>query len=205
MNIDEIWQQIKNDKGLIYGQPILDIFLALTKTLDSKHFEELTPQQKQKIGEEAALDLLILSLINDNSGESFKQKVQEMGKEVINKLTAGQIAYILDNMMVYVHDLKIADVLGDNLKKIINAKYPNYGLTPLLLSATNKYNNKNSTKLLEQLFNILQSHQLLDDKLKRNLSHFFASKAFSDEEIKIARKFLIWDWENPASWRQPGD
>jgi hypothetical protein len=196
MNIDEIWQQIKNDKGLIYGQPILDIFLALTKTLDSKHFEELTPQQKQKIGEEAALDVLILSLINDNSGESFKQKVQEMGKEVINKLSGDKIAYILDNMMVYVHDLKIADVLGDNLKKL-NYEAPSYGwqkgLRQLFLSATNKYNNKNSTKLLEQLFNILQSHQLLDNKLKQNLSYFFASKEFSDEEMEVAIKFLSDD------------
>jgi len=46
MNRDEIWQQLKDDETLVYGEPILDVFLKLTKKIEPEHYNSLNKQQK---------------------------------------------------------------------------------------------------------------------------------------------------------------
>jgi len=49
MNKNEIWEQIKNDKTMIYGQSMLDVFLQTTEDLKIDHFLELDDKQKKLI------------------------------------------------------------------------------------------------------------------------------------------------------------
>lgn len=43
---DEVWEDIKGDKSTVYGEPMLDMFLKLTDTLDREHWNQLNPRQK---------------------------------------------------------------------------------------------------------------------------------------------------------------
>jgi len=49
MNKNEIWEQIKNDKTMIYNQSMLEVFLQTTSILELDHYLELDDQQKKLI------------------------------------------------------------------------------------------------------------------------------------------------------------
>jgi hypothetical protein len=189
MSLERIWQDIKNDKSEIYGASMLDAFLVLTKQLDSKHFDELRPEQKKKIGPDAAIDLLTLALIYDPTGKAFKRRAEEMGMEVFDKFDSDQIGYILGEMIPNVKSLEYASVFGNNLRKLRNTK--NRDWTRILLRhVQNRYNNNGTTKLVEQLFSILKKYDLLDDEAREEIDYFFGANEFSPEAREVARKFL---------------
>lgn len=198
MSLDKIWEQIKSDQSEIYGMKMLDVFLMCTKTLDSKHFNELTAEQKKKIGPPAAVDLLILALIQDSyrlanssggpaawieGGSRFKKRAEEMGMEVLSKLNADQIGYILGDMIPNTKSLEHASVFGDNLKKLKQSK----DWLVVLLRAIRNYK---GTKLVEQLFAMLKKYDLVDDEVKDEINYFFTANEFSDEVRELAGKFL---------------
>lgn len=193
--IDKIWQDIKNDNSEIYGMKMLDVFLMLTKTIDSKHFNELTASQKKKIGPEAAVDLLVLALILDSSGPAswvdggsrFKKRAEEMGMEVLSKLDADHITYILEEMIANTKSLEHAFVFGDNLRKLKNSTN---AVRVLLNSIQYKHNNDGKTDLLEQFLSILRKYNLVDEEIKEKISYSFASRETSEEERDVVRKFL---------------
>jgi hypothetical protein len=47
MNKNEIWEEIKNDKTIIYNQSMLDVFLQTTIYLELDHYLELNDKQKK--------------------------------------------------------------------------------------------------------------------------------------------------------------
>jgi hypothetical protein len=49
---DEIWEQIKNDKEIVYDKSMLDMFLDLTEELNVDHYEELPPEKKRLVSPE---------------------------------------------------------------------------------------------------------------------------------------------------------
>lgn len=197
MSLDQIWEKIKSDQSEIYGMKILDVFLVLTKTLDSKHFNELTSAQKKKIGPEAAVDLLVLALIQDSGGPAawieggsrFKKLAEEMGMEVLSKLDSDQIGYILGEMIPSLKSLEYASVFGDNLRKLKNKRNRDW-IMVLLRSIQNRHNNKGSIELIEQLFDMLKRYDLVDGEVKDDMSYFFGANEFSKEARELAKKFL---------------
>lgn len=189
MSRDQIWEKIKADQSEIYGMKTFDVFLALTKELDAKHFDELTPDQKKKIGADAAIDLLVLALIFDSTGKTFVERAKAMSMDVLNKLDSDQIGYILGEMIPNTKSLEHASVFGDNLRKLKNTKNRDW-IIVLLRSIKNKYNNNGTTKLLEQFLSILKKYNLLDEETKEEMSYFFGANDFSAEAREIARKFL---------------
>jgi hypothetical protein len=58
MNKNEIWEEIKNDKTMIYGQSMLNVFLQTTIDLKIDHYLELDNKQKKLINN-AELALLL--------------------------------------------------------------------------------------------------------------------------------------------------
>jgi len=185
MNLDEIWEKIKSDTDEIYGMKILDAFLALTKRLDSTHFNQLTPEQKKKISADAAVGLLELALIQDASngaakwidgGSRFKKLTEDIGPEVLSKLDSDQIGYILGEMIANLKSLEHASVFGNNLFKLKNTNRAysdkKNWISLLLNSAQNKYNNNGTTELLEQLLSLLRQYELIDEYVKEDLLYF---------------------------------
>lgn len=189
MSRDNIWERIKSDNSEIYGDKMIDVFLMLTKELDSKHFDELSPKQKKKIGGEAALDLLVLALIFDSTGNIFKKRAEEMGMEVLSKFDSDQIGYILGEMIPNTKSLEYASVFGDNLRKLKNKKNRDW-IMVLLRAIQNRHNNKGSAKLLEQFFSILKNYELIDEETKEEISYFIGANEFSAEARELARKFI---------------
>ena len=45
---DEIWEEIKRDKGTVYGEPMLDVFLKLVEDIEVRHYKDL-PEGKRGI------------------------------------------------------------------------------------------------------------------------------------------------------------
>jgi hypothetical protein len=90
MSRNEVWEQIKNDKNLMYGKPMLDVFLQLTKNLSERHFLELNKEQIEKLSLDAIVDVIW--------GAKDIEKVAEMlGSQAFNKLDSGQVNYIIRN------------------------------------------------------------------------------------------------------------
>lgn len=189
MSRDNIWKRIKSDNSEIYGNKMLDVFLMLTKELDSKHFDELDPEQKKKIGVDAAIDLLVLALIFDSTGSTFKKRAEEMGMEVFNKFDSDHIGYILGEMIPNIKSLEYASVFGNNLRKLKNTKNRDWILV-LLRAVRNRHNNNGTTRLLEQLFSMLKNYELIDEEVKEEISYFIGANEFSPEARELARKFL---------------
>jgi hypothetical protein len=55
MNKDEVWERIKKDKGEIYGEPMLDVFLKTVDELGKKHLDELPPQKRRMVSPDTRL------------------------------------------------------------------------------------------------------------------------------------------------------
>jgi len=55
MNKDEVWKRIKEDKGEIYGEPMLDVFLRTVDDLGKKHLDELPPQKRRMVSPDTRL------------------------------------------------------------------------------------------------------------------------------------------------------
>jgi hypothetical protein len=51
MNKNEIWEEIKQDKSIIYGQSMLEVFLQTTEDLKIDHYLELNDKQKKLIND----------------------------------------------------------------------------------------------------------------------------------------------------------
>jgi hypothetical protein len=170
MSLDYIWNQIKEDDTEIYGMSMLDAFLMLTKELDSEHYEELTPQQKQKISGDAAFSLLTLAMINDNSGVLFAKRAKEMGSEATDRMSSSQIVVLLKDMIANTKSLDGAQYLNlEKLKPSGSSYHFTDNVEPLLNAAKNPSNSDNSTKLLEQLLSLLRKYNLLDPKNQEEL------------------------------------
>lgn len=89
MNRDEVWEQIKNDKSAIYGQPIFDVFLQVVDHISEHHFFELNKDQISKLTGDAIYSLLyyasdvkkIADLIGQNINKLSEQHVYELLKK----------------------------------------------------------------------------------------------------------------------------
>jgi hypothetical protein len=79
MDRNEIWDQLKSDKGTVYGQRMLDIFLTLADKLKPEHYQELTPDQKKSISPKIAAHIF---QVVKNPEDGFRM----LGQENFNKI-----------------------------------------------------------------------------------------------------------------------
>jgi hypothetical protein len=77
MNKNEIWEEIKKDKTIIYNQSMLDIFLQTTNALELDHYLELNDKQKKLISIGLAYKLA------EELYERTKQRSSDLEKIII--------------------------------------------------------------------------------------------------------------------------
>lgn len=95
MNKDEVWEQIKNDKSDIYGQPLFDVFLQVVDQLSERHFFDLNKDQRNKLTGDTIYSLLyyaddvkkIADLIGQNINKLSEQHVYELLKKDKTEIT----------------------------------------------------------------------------------------------------------------------
>lgn len=75
MSRDSVWEELMGDKSMVYGEPILDVFLKMTEFLDRKHFDDLTPKQKRIVRPATRLWLV-------NTPEEAREIVKEGGLDI---------------------------------------------------------------------------------------------------------------------------
>jgi hypothetical protein len=73
MNKNEIFEQIKNDKTMIYGQSMLDVFLQTTEDLKIDHYLELDDKQKKLINNAILSYNLAITLGADGRSAGYLQ------------------------------------------------------------------------------------------------------------------------------------
>jgi hypothetical protein len=59
MTKDEIWNKLKNDKTIIYGEPIFDVFLRTLENIKKAHFFELDKKQLNLLNKGAMVKLVV--------------------------------------------------------------------------------------------------------------------------------------------------
>lgn len=117
MSLDGVWEQIKSDESKVYGMKMIDVFIMLTKELDSKHYEQLTSEQKKNLSGDAAFGLLSLATISDQSGKLFTKRIKDMGSAV-DRMDSGQLYLLIDDICANIGFIDFISLLGNNLKKI---------------------------------------------------------------------------------------
>jgi ankyrin repeat protein len=56
MRKDEVWQQLKRDKTMVYGEPIMNQFLKLAQRIDKHHWDELSAEQRKLVEPQTRLN-----------------------------------------------------------------------------------------------------------------------------------------------------
>jgi ankyrin repeat protein len=85
MNKDEIWQKIKEDKTIIYGQSMLDVFLQTTESLSLVHYLETTNKQQDFIKNKQVLN----SLFIESAAANRKDLVMDFIKKGVSDKSWG--------------------------------------------------------------------------------------------------------------------
>lgn len=204
MNKNEVWEEIKNDKSLIYGKPMLDVFLQLTKTLSAKHFLELNKEQIEKLGIDAIVHVLWQA--------KDIEKVSEMlGTQGFNKLDSGQINYILkqDSNMDAINDIEFSDIPSEKKKEFTRTdavlKYRTLNdtdVSSLLFSVNNKNHLEKILSVIGKdklkMFGPLQAYYLINYYLNKQ-DGFELFKIFIQalgDHINILRPKDVWKFVN---------
>ena len=85
MNKNEIWEEIKQDKSIIYNQSMLDIFLQTTNTLELDHYLELDDKQKEYVYKNSLiLKNLLSGAIQQNQLDIIKLLINKGAKNLGN-------------------------------------------------------------------------------------------------------------------------
>lgn len=124
MNKDEIWQEIKNDKSLVYNEPIFDVFLQTTEKINLNHYSSLNKDEKKLLKP----NLRIQMAINYSGAEGKNspdwvdtrynlQEELDVIESAISQVDKYQILSALSNIVIS-RNLNLLDYFLNN-KKVI--------------------------------------------------------------------------------------
>lgn len=57
MKKDEVWERLKRDDSLVYGEPIMDMFLKATNDLERRHWDSLPVSKRNLVSAQCMLDI----------------------------------------------------------------------------------------------------------------------------------------------------
>lgn len=190
MNKDEVWEQVKNDKSEIYGQPIFDVFLQVIDHLSEPHFLELNQEQINKLTGDAIYSLLyyaddvkkLADLIGKNINKLSEQHIFELLKkdksEIINASYSAMQKTPSRDISYDVGSAASAEFASKYLRKDAILEYKNinndrdiYALLSIHSNHINNFNdlNKIIEKIGEERLNYLSPISIY--KLLKDLSH----------------------------------
>lgn len=108
MSKHRVWTRLKKDETEVYGQPMLQAFLATTNSLLFDHWNELDEESKCNVGPGAVTSVLRDSLSEDNDpdGEIFRTTLKSMCKDALNRL---QAEHALELMTLLIEYRMVAD------------------------------------------------------------------------------------------------
>lgn len=114
MNRDEIWQQLKDDKTLVYNEPILDVFLKLTKKLNKNHYQELGSDQKKEVD----VELRLRYATNEKEiEEAIKDGATDLEERFVDSVRNNEmdlIKYFIEERGIFsLTSLRVAGYKGD--------------------------------------------------------------------------------------------
>jgi hypothetical protein len=127
MNKDKIWQQIKNDKTIIYNEPILDIFIKLNKELSENHYNELTKDQKKIANPEVRLKYSTDSVdIKNAVRDGAKENLHKVFEKAVRDNNFDLIKFFVEETGIYhLPALRAAGKVGDlkTVSYLLDKKY----------------------------------------------------------------------------------
>lgn len=108
MSKHRVWTRLKKDETEVYGQPMLQAFLATTNSLLFDHWNELDEESRCNVGPGAVTSVLRDSLSegNDPDGDAFRTTLKSMCKDALNRL---QAEHALDLMTLLIEYRMVAD------------------------------------------------------------------------------------------------
>ena len=148
MTKDEVWQKIKEDKTEIYGQTMLDAFLAATDLISEKHMLSLDQKQRDLLRPELICKSMFFALSPEGLAKFLGRKnMNKIDNAKIYKLVQ-QIGsnYKLENVVIFHRDLNdttIADLMQFTANPSITIKK--------ILSIKNKLNSNNVFYMLKHI------------------------------------------------------
>lgn len=134
MNRDEIWQQLKDDKTLVYNEPILDVFLKLTKKLSKNHYQELNDNQKKNVDADIRLRF---STNKKEIEEAVKEGASDLEERFIDAVRNNEVDiiryFVEDRGFFSFTSLRVAGYKGDleTIKYLILKKFSKEDLDDL--------------------------------------------------------------------------
>jgi ankyrin repeat protein len=128
MNKNEIWEEIKNDKTMIYGQSILDVFLQTTEELEFQHYLTLDDKQKEYVYKNSLiLKNLLSGAIQQNQLDIIKFLINKGAKNlgnavlVASKYAKWDAAKLIIDIAIEQNSKSLN--LNNALSSIIHSKY----------------------------------------------------------------------------------
>lgn len=134
MNRDEIWRQLKDDKTLVYNEPILDVFLRLTRQLKKSHYQELSSNQKKELSAELRLKFASNKKEIEDAIKDGAADLEERFVESIRNNELDIIRYFTEERGFFSFTaLRVAGYKGDleTIKYLINKKFQKEDLNDL--------------------------------------------------------------------------
>lgn len=134
MNRDEIWQQLKEDKTLVYNEPIFDVFLKLTKKLHQNHYQELDNNQKKIVNSEIRLDHATNKKEVEEAIKDGAEDLEEAFVKSVRNNKIDIIKYFVEERGFFSFTaLRVAGYKGDleTIKYLISKKFSKENLSDL--------------------------------------------------------------------------
>jgi hypothetical protein len=170
MTKNEVFEKIKNDKTIIYGEPIFNVFLKTVNFLETNHLLDLSEKERDLLSPSCIFNLLDFPIHYDEYSEEDKNKIVDAIGRRINFLSDDLVVRLFYDPSIITGAMKYKNDLNDYVicGMIYNAKDPEEVAKKIGEKNLNKLSSKSIFLLISSSLPQL-SHSLHDTE---NSSYF---------------------------------